>query len=179
MNFALFLTGPSISIEDKLIPNLYAFITQFLAFIILVIIVIRFAYKPVHNYITKRREFINSNLEEAQRKNSEADSLNKLAQENINNAKQEASSILLQVKKQAQEDKKMYSKQLAEEISLKRKQAQKELENEKQQAIKEAKAQIVDLAIQASSTLLNKEVDSKDNRKLIDEFIDDISSKEE
>ncbi len=170
---------PSIEIEPKLIPNLWAFITQLLAFIVLVFIVIKFGYKPVHNYIQKRKEFVDSNLDNAQKLNQEANSKNLQAEENLNNSRKQASDILLQVKVQAEEDKQRYQDELNKELALKRMQAEKDIQLEKQQAIEECKQEIVDIALQASSQLLEREIDEKDTRKMVDSFVDDISKKED
>ena len=41
---------------NKVFPNIPSFVVQLAAFIILSIIVIKFAYKPVSKFIKKRRE---------------------------------------------------------------------------------------------------------------------------
>lgn len=166
---------PTIEINSKLIPNLWAFITQLLAFLVLVFIVIKFGYKPVHNYIQKRKEFVDSNLDNAQKLNAEADLNNKQAEENLNNSRKQASDIILQGKKQAEEDKQRYQEELKQELALKREQAERDIQLEKKQAIEECKQEIVDIALQASSQLLEREVDKKDTRKMVDSFVDDIS----
>ena len=64
------------SIEAKLIPNIWAFLVQLFAFIILIIVVTKFAYKPVRKYLDKRSELLNS-------EKKETESLNQKAKENI------------------------------------------------------------------------------------------------
>ena len=36
---------------DKVIPNFWAFLVQLIAFIFMILIVIKFAYKPVSNFL--------------------------------------------------------------------------------------------------------------------------------
>ena len=43
--------------------------------------------------------------------------------------------------------------------------------------MQEAYDEVVDLALEASKTILSREVSSNDNRKLLDEFINDLSEK--
>ena len=54
------------SIEAKLIPNIWAFLVQLLAFIVLIIVVTKFAYKPVRKYLDKRSQILNDERKEAE-----------------------------------------------------------------------------------------------------------------
>lgn len=173
--FLLFEDKPDITIIDKLVPNLWAFIAQLLAFIVLVLIVFKFAYKPVSNYISKQKNYINSNLEAAKKANEEAEKKNLEATTRVNNSKKEASDILANVKKQAQDDRNKYLSELQVELNNKRQQCEKDIEMQKKQAIIDSQKEVVDLALAASSNLLKKKVDSKTDKKLIQEFIDSIN----
>ena len=46
---------------NKVFPNIWAFLVQLIAFIIMAVIVVKFAYKPVKNFLNKRREYIANN----------------------------------------------------------------------------------------------------------------------
>ena len=48
------------------------------------------------------------------------------------------------------------------------------IEAEKEKAVKEIKSFVVDLSIQAASKLISKNLDDSDNRKFVDETIDEI-----
>jgi len=180
VNLSLILTdSPDIDIVGKLIPNLWAFITQLLAFLVMVFIVIKFAYKPISKYIKGRKEFVKKNLDEAQKANSDALINNQKAQENLDNSTKEASMILLDAKKQADINKENAEKELKQEMKDRRISMEKELEKEKEQALIDAKQEIVDIAINASSSLLKKSVDDSTNRQLVNDYVDSISPKED
>ena len=51
---------------------------------------------------------------------------------------------------------------------------QEEIEREKQAAVEDIKKQIVDVALQASEVVLNREVNQDDNTRLVNDFIKDI-----
>ena len=48
---------------------------------------------------------------------------------------------------------------------------QEEIEREKQAAVEDIKKQIVDVALQASEVVLNREVNQDDNTRLVNDFI--------
>jgi F-type H+-transporting ATPase subunit b len=166
---------PSISITDKLVPNLWAFITQLIAFILMVLIVIKLAYKPIHSFIEKRQAYVRDNLESAAKSNREAALAESQAKANLLDSKRQGSEIVMAAKKQAEEDKAKYEEELKEELQKKRVVAEKDIEAEKRQALIEAQGQIVDIALEASKSLLGREVSTEDNKKYVAEFVKDVS----
>ena len=66
-----------------------------------------------------------------------------------------------------------------EEIANKKEELRKEIEQEKIRANDEIRKTIIDVAIGASSKILEREVSSKDNEYLIDEFIKEVGSNEQ
>lgn len=173
------LSGDDFNIGDKLIPNLWAFLAQFIAFLVMAILVIRFGYKPIHNYIQKRQEFIKNNLDKAQNDARDAEQANKQAQFNLNSSRKQASEILEEARKQAQDDLVKAEEDLKQEMAQKRKRAEEEIEAERKQALADMKDEMVDIALKASENLLAREVKEEDNRRLVDQFIDDLEEKSE
>lgn len=163
-----------LDISGKLIPNLWAFITQLIAFSIMVAIVIFFAYKPVRKYLDKRQAYIKENLDQAAKSNKEAQEANQKAQLALANSKKEGAAIILEAKKQAEEDKVIYEEKLQKELQLKRIRAEQDIQAQKRQAIEDAKGEIVDIALMASSSLLGREVNSKDNKEYVAKFVEEM-----
>lgn len=174
--------GPSLpngnDFVNKVFPNIWSFLVQLIAFIIMSIIVIKFAYKPVHNYLKKREEFIRNNLSSAQEKKALADKLNLEAENNLNNSRKEALGIIEEACNEAEKTKQKLLDETKREISSKKIEFEQELLLEKKKTLKEIQDEVVDLALNASSKLLSREVDSNDNKKLLDDFINDLSGKE-
>lgn len=159
---------------DKIFPNIWAFLVQLIAFIFMVLIVIYFAYKPVKKFLATRREYVKNNLESASRNNAEAIELNRAAKENVLQAKKEAVNIVEQAKKEALNERALAVEETKREIANKKLQAQEDIAKEKEKALKEAHDEIVDLALVASSELLKREVSTKDNTKLVDDFVKNL-----
>lgn len=163
-----------IDIVNKLVPNLWSFLTQLLAFIVMALIVIKFAYKPVSKYIQTRKDFVSKNLDDSIKAKNEAEDNLKKSQDKIDSSIKEASNILSNAKKQAEINKSDAENKLKKELALKRQQALKELDYEKEKAIKDAKDEIIDIAISASSSLLKKDLNKQDSKKVVDDYISSL-----
>ena len=64
--------------------------------------------------------------------------------------------------------------QANEEARAKIEQAQKEIETEKKQAQADMKQEIVDVAIEVATKVMNKEMNEEINKGLVEEFVDDV-----
>lgn len=173
-----FLADDSLSLpnqEDilhKLIPNVWAFLVQLLAFIVMVIIVIKFAYKPVKNYLKKREDFVADQLKSAKEKESLAQEQLEKSEKEIRRSRLEASQMVEQAKQDAKKVQEKMIQETEEEIARRKKNAEEEMLLEKKQAQEEIRADIIDVAFEASEALLKREVEKKDNQKFLDEFLD-------
>ena len=177
LKFAVILEdslGDRIGVIDKLIPNLWAFLAQFIAFVVLAILITKFAYKPIRKFIQTRQEHVQNEVEEAEKKKMEADQAKLDAEKLLNTSRKEATEILKEAEKQKALDREQHLKELDEELKKKRIQAEKDIELEKNKAVQEVKDQIVDIALLASSSILKKNIDEEDNKKIIDEFVDTL-----
>ena len=54
------------------------------------------------------------------------------------------------------------------------KRAQEEIELQKQKAILELQEKIADLSIMAASKIINKSLDTQDNRRLVEEYVSKV-----
>lgn len=184
MQFFRFLTNvveseSSIPIKQedfisKIIPNFWSFLTQFLALVVLLVVVVFVAYKPVKKMLEKRQEYIQNNISEAEKARVEAIEAANEAKNLVLVSKKEANEILENASIEAN---KLHEQSIAktnEEISLMKSRAQEDIERAKEEAKDEIRKEIVSVALTASSSILKREVTSEDNTKLVEQFIEDI-----
>lgn len=162
-------------IESKLFPNIWAFLVQLLALIVLLIIVFKFAYKPVHNFLEKRKELLENEVKETQKNNAKSSEYLLEAEKKLAGTKKEASEIIEKAKVDASKVGQQIIDEAQKEAILLREKAAKDIENAKNKARKELHNEIVDVALSASSEILSREVSSEDNSKIVDKFIDDLN----
>ena len=163
-------------IGKKLIPNLGSFLTQFLALVILILAVYVFGYKRIKKMITKRQEYVANNILEASNKNKEAEQNLTQANEALLASKKEAENIILEAQMKAKlEQEKIVAETKAEIIKMKEA-AEEDIQRSQQEALESIRKEMVGVALDASSELLKRNVNSKDNEKLVDDFIRGIDA---
>ena len=162
-------------IEEKLLPNTWAFLVQLIAFVLLLIAVIFLAYKPVKKFLEKRSEMLEEEVKTTHENRQISEEKRVEMISNLANAKAEATKIINEATKEATIAKdKILSDANDERRQLKEK-TMNEISLEKEKAMKELKDQIVDVAFEASSKILEREVNSLDNKKIVDNFVEDLN----
>ncbi len=175
----IFLTSCDINItsEDftsKLIPNWPSFVAQLGALIVLILVVIIFAYKPVKKIINKRQEYIENNIKESEKSKAVWQENELKSKETIIASNKEADRIISEAKKQANEEKAAILEQTSKDVEKMKLTAQEDIARMELEAQESIRKEMVDVALDASKELLGREVDSKDNKRLLEEFIEDM-----
>lgn len=165
----------SLGVADKLLPNLWITITQVIVVLATAAVVIFFAYKPMKKKLKQRQDYIAGNIKESEDKNKMADEKLKEADQAIEDAKKEAGEIIQEAQKTAEMKANDVQKNLALSIEAQKQQAHDDIEAERSRMIAEAHNQILDTAIDASKKILSREINEEDNKKLVDDFINQIS----
>ena len=148
-------------IAGKLFPNLTTLIVQLLSTGVLLLIFKKFLWKNVMEYFAKRADYIESTINEAKEKEARE-------------AASKYRDILDQAKDDGQKVRQQIIDQANEEARAKIEQAQKEIETEKKQAQADMKQEIVDVAIEVATKVMNKEMNEEINKGLVEEFVDDV-----
>ena len=162
------------SIEAKLIPNIWAFLVQLLAFIVLIIVVTKFAYKPVRKYLDKRSQILNDERKEAEELKQKAKENFYESEKKLAEVRDNASKIIDEAIEKGKSERETILKEANLEAQKVKANAYKTIEEEKSKAQKEIKEDIVDVAFSMTSKLLEREVNTKDNEKLVDDFVKDL-----
>jgi len=152
----------------------WTFIAQLLNLFIQIYLFKRFLFKPVKAIIAKRQAQANSVLEDAENEKLAAQKAKEDYNEHLKKAYAEADKISANTLESA----KMRSEQIINEAQEKaysmREKATREIELERRKAMNEAKNEISSLAVDIATKLVKKEIDTKDNEVLIQQFIDEI-----
>ena len=163
-------------ISSKLIPNLGSFLTQLSALIVLIIVVIVFGYKPIKKMIKKRQDYVENNIKEAESKNAEAELNLSQSNEAVLANRRLATDIIEEARNEAENQKAEIIKKAELEVIEMKKKAERDIEQSKEDAKEEIRQKMVEIALDASSELLKRNVNDEDNAKLVDEFIKEIDA---
>lgn len=145
-----------------------------LNFIILVIGLRVFLYKPVCNMLDSRKKEVVDNLNYAESAKLEAQKLRDDYASQIQNARNEAQDIINQASKIGEQTKADIINEAREEAARLTAKAQAEIAREKSEALNEIRNEIADLAVLAASKVVGKTIDAADHREMVDNFVKEV-----
>ena len=140
--------------------------------LILFFIVKKLLYKPVKKMIATRQEQAQKMLDDAQQSSQQAESLKQEYAQKLQLANQEAREIVQQASARANkrsEEIVQAAKQDAQQIMAK---AEKSIALERSKAFNDLKNDISDIALSIASKVVEKDLTTGDQEKLVQDFID-------
>ncbi|MFL2590614.1 MAG: F0F1 ATP synthase subunit B [Flavobacteriaceae bacterium] len=162
---------------DKLINEFSfgLFFWQLLIFVGLILILKKFAWKPILDTLNERENSIKESLESAQKAKDEFSKIKADNDKILSNAKKERDFIISDAKKTGREiieDSKNAAKLESEKII---ENARESIIQEKDLILKDLKSQVVDISVEIASKILQKELNEKQKQedytqKLIDQI---------
>lgn len=145
-------------------------------FVLLLVVLGKFAWKPIISALDEREKKINDSLQAAEKAKDEA---KKISEENkviIAKAQEEAQQIIAQSRKFA-EDLRAENKQKADiEAAERLASAQKDIENLKHQALNDIKDQVAALSVDIAATIIRETLDDAKKKELVNKYISEIQS---
>ena len=163
-------------ISHKLVPNLGSLLTQLFAFIVLILLVILFGYKPIKAMLKKRSDHIEETILDTERKNAEANTKLNQANEVVIASNLRAEEIINAAKEDALAERERIIAEAHEEALKMKQDAELEIAQRVKDAQDEIRKEIISVALDASSVVIKRNITSKDNEELINDFIDDLNS---
>ena len=161
-------------IQIKLFPNVTTIIIQLLSTGVLFFVFKKYLWIPVQNYFAKRADFIEGTVKEAKTMNDKAKTLMDESEEQARQAAVQYREIVDLAKEDALKTKATIQAQAQDEYKAKLDQARREIEAEKAQAKAAMKQEIVEVAIDVATKVMNKEMDTKTNKALVEDFVEEV-----
>ena len=132
-------------------------------FTLLLIVLKKFAWKPILNAVDERNESISNALKAAEKAKEEMDSLNADNQRILNEAKNERDTLLKEAREIKEDIINKAKEQANKEADNILKSAKEQIANEKNKAVKELKNSVAELSINIAEKVLKSEL--TDNKK--------------
>lgn len=161
---------------DLLTPGVGLIFWQFVGFIALLLILSKFAWRPITEALNSREESIENALAAAERAKTEMASLKSENEKLLQEARlerdkilKEASDAAKRVIEESRDEAKKQGDKMIED-------AREAIETEKKAALADVKNQVAMLSIQIAEKLLRKELASeKEQKALVEGFIEDLN----
>ncbi len=162
-------------IIDKLFPSGWEpFVVQVLAILVLVLAVFFLLFKPIRKNIQTRQNYIEENIRSAEEKNKIADANLFHAHQEVKDAHIKAQNIMVEAEKNSMHAKEEAINRTNEEIKDMKLRAEQDIIERRKKADEDIRKEIIDVAFLASEKILEREINKKDNEKIVDDFINSL-----
>ena len=145
---------------------------------ILLVLLWRLAFPAIVRSVEERERRIQKQLEDAEQANAEARALLEEHKKQIAAARNEAQDILAKAKSISQKERETLLAKAREEYDALLGRARKDIDAEKEKAILALRREAVELSIAAASRVIEANLDTDANRKLVTEFLDSLGKAE-
>ena len=159
---------------NLLSPNAGLVFWLIIVFGLLLVILKRYAWGPITSALEDRERNIDESIQRAEKALTEAKQLQADNERARREAEQEAQRLLRAAREQADHLRNDEVQKTREQIQQMRDQARAEIEREKDGALSALRAEVADLAIQAAGKILQENLDTPRQRRLVENFIDEL-----
>ena len=145
-------------------------------FVIVVIVLGKFAWGPVLSLLQQREEFIHKSLSDAKRDRDEAETRLKDYAAKLQSAQAEAVAIIDEAKRDAERVREDLKQRARTEADNMVRNAEKQIEMQTTRAVQQIRQEAVALSVSIASKLLQRNITSEDNEKLIADALKQIEA---
>ena len=146
-----------------------------LIFVLVLVVLGKFAWGPILKVLQQREDFIRDSLESARKDREEAERVLKEYSQKIEQSRQEATAIVDEGRRDAEEVRKRIHAEARSEAQAITDRAKKEIQMARDDAIKKLHDETVELATRIASKIVQKELSPADHERLLDESLAELS----
>jgi F-type H+-transporting ATPase subunit b len=154
--------------------GLHNAIWTLLIFLTVVLVLGKFAWGPLLGALKQREDFIRESLETAKKEREESAELLKKYTEQINRAREEATAITQEGRRDGEEVRKRIQAEARAEADTMIKRAKREIVIAHQDAITEIYNAVADLSTQIAERVLSREIDTKEHQELVNAALEEV-----
>lgn len=150
---------------------------QIIAFIILYLLIQKFAFGPLFGAMEKRRQLVLDQVQTAENNRKQSEQLLNEQKQILIDAKRQAYEIIEQAKQisSKQTDEAIESARV--ESSRLKEEALKDIENEKNKAVAILRGQVGEMSVLIASKIIEKQIDENSQKELIENYLNKVGGK--
>ncbi|MFQ6046834.1 MAG: F0F1 ATP synthase subunit B [Gemmatimonadales bacterium] len=157
--------------------NFGLFFWTWVVFAALLFVLWRFAWPAILRAAEERERTISRQLDEAEKMNTEAKAALEEHRKLLHGAKQEAQGLINEAKTVAAREREHLLERARADQQQMLDRAKREIDAERERAVTELRREAVDLSLAAAAKLIQKRLDSQDDRKIVEEYLNALERK--
>jgi len=135
----------------------------------------KYLWGPITDLVESRKQIITSELDDAKKANEQASFFKEQAEADLGEAKSEAREYIEQAKRNAEKVKVEIIEEARTEADRLKAQADLDIAQDRAEAREEIKKEIVNVAFDLASKVVEKEINDGDHDKLVSDFISEVN----
>ena len=147
-----------------------------IVFVLLVVILGKFAWGPILKNVESREKNIQSAIDEAARRNAEAAKLLDEHKAQLADARRQANELIAEGRSAGEGVRKTIEEKARTEAQQIVERARQEIERERDAAIAALRKESVDLALAAAAKLMQQNLDQNKDRQLVERYLGELNS---
>jgi len=136
----------------------------------------KFAYPAVRKTMNDRTERIRTNLDNAERVRTEAETILEDYQRQLNDARSEANRIIEEARQTADSLRRDLMTRAEAEVAELRQRSQEDIRAAQERALAELRAAVADIAIGAAEVVVKRSLDRQTNIQLVEDYINTVGA---
>jgi F-type H+-transporting ATPase subunit b len=173
---ATILQGESGASGSILTPNGGLMVWTLVIFVVLFVVLGKFAFGPITEQVRKREHALEEALAEAKRDREEAAKLIAEQRRQLDAARDEGQKLIADARGAAEKSRQEIAQQAHEQQQEILNRTREEIRAERDKAIAELRREAVDLAILGAGKVIEKNLDDRTNRELVERFLASVDT---
>ena len=151
-------------------------IWTWIVFIVLLVALRKYAWPPIVRLTEEREQKIAAQLADAERLNGEAAAALEEHRKLLANAKEEAHGLIHEAKGVAERERQHLLAKAQEEHDRMLERAKREIDAERERAVGDLRREAVELSLAAAAKLIERQLDSETDRKLVEGYLTSLGN---
>ena len=144
------------------------------SFILLLVLIKKFAWSNITSIFEERAEKIASDIDRAEEARQKAEVLAQKREDELAGSRKEAKTIIENAKETAEKSKASILADAKLEAGRLKEKANQEIAQNKAEALQSVKGDVADLTISLAGKIISQNLDSQAHKELIDQYIDQL-----
>ncbi|HEX9529793.1 MAG TPA: F0F1 ATP synthase subunit B [Acidimicrobiales bacterium] len=146
------------------------------AFVVLVVLMWKFAYPAVTKAMEDRTNRIRKDLDDAERVRGEAQTILEEYQRQLSDARGEANRIIEEARQTADQLRRDLMARAEQEVNELKSRSAQDIESARERAVSDLRNQVAGLAIELAEVVVKRNLDHDTNIHLVEEYISQVGS---
>lgn len=166
--------GLEFDVAAQLFPNILSIITQLLATLVIFLVAKKYLFKYARDFLAKRKEQMELDLKEANKKNAEAKDYLENAKLELSNARAQAQQLIDNARNEANLQQQKIVEETKEKVQMMMERNNQKMELKKQKLVKDLNKEIVDVAFDVSAKFLKENADLQMQRQSLENILAEL-----